>query len=75
MKYLALFFLKLYQKLLSPLLHLVVGTGHACRYSPTCSEFAKIHIQQEGLLKGGAKSFLRILYCQPFVETLPSFLQ
>lgn len=75
MKYLALAFLGFYQKVVSPALHLLIGTKHACRYSPTCSEFATIHIQKEGVLKGGFKSILRILYCQPFVEGLPPALQ
>lgn len=75
MKKVVLVFLSFYQKVVSPTLHMVLGTKHACRYSPTCSEFATIHIQKEGVVKGGLKSLLRVLYCQPFVDELPPALK
>lgn len=74
MKHIALFFLAFYKKIISPLLHQALGVSHACRYSPTCSEYATIHIAQEGIIKGGAKSFARLMYCQPFVSKLPKAL-
>ncbi|HXS14740.1 MAG TPA: membrane protein insertion efficiency factor YidD [Candidatus Saccharimonadales bacterium] len=67
--------LSFYQRYISPALHMILGTKHACRYSPTCSEFATIHIQKEGVIKGGLKSLLRVLYCQPFVDELPPALK
>lgn len=75
MKNLALFVLRVYKLLFSPLLHQLFGVKHACRYSPTCSEFAIIHIKKDGVVKGGLTSLLRILYCQPFVKSLPYFLR
>ncbi|HSD99098.1 MAG TPA: membrane protein insertion efficiency factor YidD [Patescibacteria group bacterium] len=75
MRRIVLFLLSIYQKILSPLLHQVLGIGHACRYSPTCSEYAKIHITREGIVKGGTKSLLRLLYCQPFASKLPIALR
>lgn len=63
-----------YQAVVSPLLHQALGVRHACRYSPTCSEYARIHITREGIILGGTKSILRVLYCQPFVKKLPAFL-
>lgn len=74
MKQIALFFLTFYQKLVSPLLRQALGVAHACRYSPTCSEYAKIHITQEGILVGGVKSLTRLMYCQPFAKKLPEAL-
>lgn len=74
MKQIALFFLDFYQKIISPLLHQALGVRHACRYSPTCSEYAKIHITQEGILVGGIKSLTRLMYCQPFAKKLPAAL-
>lgn len=67
--------LTFYKIIISPLLHQVVGVRHACRYSPTCSEFAIIHLKKDGIVKGGLKSLLRLLYCQPFVTSLPYALQ
>jgi len=52
-------FIRIYQKLLSPLL------PSACRYHPTCSEYALQALQKHGLLKGAWKAVLRILRCNP----------
>lgn len=75
MKRIALGVLFFYKNILSPVVHSIAGSGSGCRYSPTCSEYAKIHIARDGIIKGSAKSFLRILYCQPFVKKLPQALQ
>ena len=74
MKRVVIFLLTAYQKVLSPLLHQLFGVRHACRYSPTCSEYAKIHIVRDGIIKGSIKSFVRLLYCQPFASKLPTAL-
>jgi putative component of membrane protein insertase Oxa1/YidC/SpoIIIJ protein YidD len=44
---------------------MTLGTNHFCRYTPTCSDFAKTAIAQYGLIKGGFMATLRILSCQP----------
>lgn len=64
-----------YKLFVSPTLHGVFGVRYACRYSPTCSEYARIHIVRDGVMRGGAKSLLRLLLCQPFVKKLPRALQ
>lgn len=43
-----------------------LGLKGDCRFSPTCSEYAKISISEKGLIKGGYLSFVRLLKCQPF---------
>ena len=37
-----------------------------CKYSPTCSEYAKHAIQQKGIVVGLVKALWRILRCNPF---------
>lgn len=37
-----------------------------CRFYPSCSEYAFQAIKKYGIIKGGLKSFLRILRCNPF---------
>lgn len=37
-----------------------------CRFSPSCSEYTRQALLQQGLLKGLWKSLFRILYCNPF---------
>jgi putative membrane protein insertion efficiency factor len=37
----------------------------ACRYIPTCSEYAQTAIQRYGAAKGSAMALRRILRCNP----------
>lgn len=52
--------LSAYKRWLSPLL------PRACRFTPTCSEYARLAILEHGVLRGGAKTCGRLLRCQPF---------
>lgn len=49
-----------YRTCISPLL------PPTCRYTPTCSQYAKEAIQKYGPFKGGWLAFKRILRCNPF---------
>ena len=49
-----------YRTCISPLL------PPACRYTPTCSQYAKEAIQKYGPFKGGWLAFKRILRCNPW---------
>ena len=60
MKRAAQFGLRLYQRWISPLL------PHACRFVPTCSEYAIEAIELHGVLRGSAMAVARLLRCQPF---------
>ena len=40
----------------------------ACRYTPTCSEYAMEAVERYGVLRGGAMAFARVLRCHPFVR-------
>lgn len=37
-----------------------------CRFYPTCSQYAIESIDKYGIIKGGFKSVIRILKCNPF---------
>lgn len=52
--------IKLYQVIISPLL------PNACRYTPTCSQYAIEAIQKYGIFKGSWKAIKRILRCNPW---------
>jgi uncharacterized protein len=60
MRKIFVFFIKIYQKLISPIL------PPSCRFYPTCSEYAIQAITKYGVFKGGAKSAWRIVRCNPF---------
>lgn len=62
MKYLLLLIIKIYQTLISP----VIFGKHVCRFTPTCSEYAKQSITKHGIIKGGYLTIKRILNCNPF---------
>ncbi|MFV9689859.1 MAG: membrane protein insertion efficiency factor YidD [Desulfobacteria bacterium] len=55
-----LFLIRVYQYCLSPLF------VPACRFVPTCSEYAYQAIERYGLLKGSFMAVRRILKCHPF---------
>ena len=40
----------------------------ACRYVPTCSEYAMEAVDRYGILRGGWMAMSRVLRCHPFVE-------
>lgn len=65
MKKLIIFLITIYQKILSYTLKNLLGIKAFCRYSPTCSEYAKQSIAKYGIIKGGWMAILRILSCQP----------
>lgn len=49
-----------YKRWLSPLLPV------ACRFTPTCSEYARLAILKYGLWRGALRAAGRILRCNPF---------
>jgi hypothetical protein len=65
MKKISLFLITIYQKTIAVALF-SLGLKGDCRFSPTCSEYAKLTISEKGLFKGGYLSIIRLLKCQPF---------
>jgi hypothetical protein len=60
MKHVLAFLITLYQKLLSPWL------PPACRFTPTCSQYAKEALVRHGALRGLYLAFRRLARCHPF---------
>jgi putative membrane protein insertion efficiency factor len=61
LKKIALFLIKFYQSGISPLF----GGRAICRFTPSCSEYAKQAIEKHGALRGAWLGFKRILRCRP----------
>ena len=59
------FLLALYKFVLSPALHLVAGTPGACRFQPTCSEYAAIALAEYGPFRGSLMAAGRLMRCHP----------
>lgn len=57
--------LGVYKAVVSPALHAIAGVSGACRFQPSCSEYAAIAVSEHGMLRGGAMALGRILRCHP----------
>ncbi len=62
-KLVALQMLRAYKWAISPLF------PPACRFVPTCSEYAMEAVERYGALRGGWMAFARILRCHPFARS------
>lgn len=59
-----IFLIKTYKKFISPV---AVGImGDACRFTPTCSEYAINALERYGALKGTLLGIKRFSKCHPF---------
>lgn len=54
--------IRLYQRLLSPLL------GPRCRFHPTCSAYAVQALERHGVVRGSVLAARRIARCHPLNE-------
>lgn len=61
MKYLCIWLIRFYQKVLSPL-----KRNPTCRFTPTCSAYAIEAFQKRGFFVGFGLTVWRILRCNPF---------
>jgi putative membrane protein insertion efficiency factor len=59
-KFVTLKLLRAYKWAVSPML------PAACRYVPTCSEYALEAVERYGALRGGSMALSRVLRCHPF---------
>lgn len=62
MKYLCIWLIRFYQKVLSPL-----KRNPTCRFTPSCSAYAVEAFQKRGFFVGFGLTVWRILRCNPFV--------
>ena len=62
MKAVVLAALRFYKVAVSPML------PPACRYTPTCSEYAMEAVERHGVVRGGGMVVWRILRCHPLAK-------
>lgn len=60
MRSLLVFLLELYKR------HVSAWLPRACRFTPTCSEYARLALLKHGLWRGGFLATGRLLRCHPF---------
>jgi putative membrane protein insertion efficiency factor len=55
--------LRIYRAIVSPM---IVGLfGPACRFEPSCSEYAHQAIEEYGVMRGGLMAIRRLARCHP----------
>jgi len=57
--------IRLYQRILSPVLPLVLGSECGCRFAPSCSHYAAEALRRHGLLAGSWLALRRLAKCSP----------
>lgn len=60
MRTIAVLALRAYKRLISPLL------PPACRFYPSCSDYAALAIEKHGVMRGGMLSARRLARCHPW---------
>jgi putative membrane protein insertion efficiency factor len=68
MKRLGVISINFYQIFLSTIIKSIAGSPNVCRFSETCSDYAKRVIEEKGFLKGSMLGVVRLFKCQPFYK-------
>jgi len=63
---LAIALVRMYQWIISPVVHTLCGPGCGCRFDPSCSEYTRVALQRHGFFRGGLLGLRRILRCHPW---------
>ena len=63
MRTVAIFPIRLYQLLISPLL-----PTSTCKYHPSCSEYAALAIRKHGVVRGSGLAAWRLARCHPWAK-------
>lgn len=66
MSWLIIALVRLYQVVISPVLHFVTGPFSGCRFAPTCSQYFIDSVRVHGPFKGPWLGFRRICRCHPW---------
>ena len=53
----------IYRAAISPMIHAM--NGPACRFEPSCSEYAREAVAVYGIVRGGAMAIWRVVRCNP----------
>ena len=62
------FIIRIYQLTISPALAAALGPPARCRFTPSCSEYAREAIRLHGAIRGGCLAARRLGRCHPWGE-------
>lgn len=58
--------IRLYQAVISPVLAAAMGPSGRCRFTPSCSQYARQAIGRHGAILGGGLAVRRLCRCHPW---------
>jgi putative membrane protein insertion efficiency factor len=58
--------IRVYQRVLGPMLKAAAGPGSGCRFSPTCSQYFLEAVETHGPARGAWYGVCRIFRCHPW---------
>ena len=61
-----IFLLRVYRRVISPVLRGLAGPMGECRFTPSCSHYALEAVEVHGVVKGGALAARRLCRCHPW---------
>jgi putative membrane protein insertion efficiency factor len=61
-----IFLIRVYQAALSPMLAAVLGPSARCRFTPSCSQYAREAVSLHGAILGGWLALRRLGRCHPW---------
>jgi uncharacterized protein len=61
-----IFVIRVYQTLLSPMIVALLGPSARCRFTPSCSQYAREAVRLHGALIGGWLALRRLGRCHPW---------
>jgi putative membrane protein insertion efficiency factor len=61
-----IFLIRVYQAVLSPVLLAILGPSARCRFTPTCSQYAREAVGRHGAMIGGWLALRRLGRCHPW---------
>jgi putative membrane protein insertion efficiency factor len=67
------FIIRIYQLTLSPLLVAAFGPSGCCRFTPSCSQYAREAIRLHGAVRGGFLAGRRLCRCHPWGDSGEDF--
>jgi len=65
MKYLIYLLIRIYQWVVSPVIHTIVGPSGGCRFTPSCSQYFLEAAMKHGAIRGSWLGVKRICRCNP----------
>ena len=65
MKYLIYALIRVYQWVISPVIHTICGPSSGCRFTPSCSQYFLEAAMKHGAIRGSLLGIKRICRCHP----------